>query len=180
MAPPVPRPSPEEVRKRIVTEMRDRVKLDDQQVARLNEIYDRTRQEFDALHKKASQESRAIWDRQKEEVQAMLRPDQVPLYEQVQKKGLSLDELYRRHSEFFGLHDVAEQLLDFDERMQAFRFHHLKLAQRIIGGDVAGTMGTPVEVLRQRMEHGALYKPLWEVRNTITAKHPAPEVGHGT
>jgi len=102
------------------------------------------------------------------------------LYQQVEKKGLTLDDLYHRHAEFFSLHEVAEQLLDFDERMQAFRFHHLKLAQRIIGGDVAGTMGTPVEVLRQRMEHGALYKPLWEVRNTITAKHPAPEAGHGT
>jgi tryptophan 2,3-dioxygenase len=54
--------------------------------------------------------------------------------------------------------------------MQIFRFHHLKLAQRIIGGEVVGTMGTPVEILRQRMEHGTLYKPLWEVRNQITAK----------
>ena len=31
-------------------------------------------------------------------------------------------------------------------------------------------MGTPVEILRQRMEHGTLYKPLWDVRNQITAK----------
>jgi len=31
-------------------------------------------------------------------------------------------------------------------------------------------MGTPVEFLRQRMEYGTLYKPLWEVRNQITAK----------
>src|SRR2546429_7169481 len=45
-----------------------------------------------------------------------------------------------------------------------FRFHHLKLAQRIIGGGVVGTMGTPVEVLHQRMEH-LYYKELWDVRN---------------
>ncbi len=91
-------------------------------------------------------------------------------FAQLEKAGLSVDDLYRRHTEFFGLHEVAEQLLDFDERMQTFRFHHLKLAQRIIGGEVVGTMGTPVEVLQQRMEHGTLYKPLWEVRNQITAK----------
>jgi hypothetical protein len=96
MAPPTPRPSPEEVRKRIVSEMRDRVKLDDQQVARLNQIYDRTRQDFDALHKKGSQESRALWDRQKEEIQAILRPDQIPLYEQYQKER---DEQRRRHQQ---------------------------------------------------------------------------------
>ncbi len=91
-------------------------------------------------------------------------------FAQLEKAGLSVDDLYRRHTEFFGLHEVAEQLLDFDERMQTFRFHHLKLAQRIIGGEVVGTMGTPVEVLQQRMEHGTLYKPLWDVRNQITAK----------
>jgi tryptophan 2,3-dioxygenase len=88
---------------------------------------------------------------------------------QLRNAGLSVDDLYRRHDEFFGLHDVAECLLDFDERVHLFRFHHLKLAQRIIGGGVIGTMGTPVEVLHQRMEH-LFYKDLWDVRNQITAK----------
>ncbi len=94
-------------------------------------------------------------------------------HEQLQRAGLTADDLYRRHEEFFGLHDVAERLVDFDERMQLFRFHHLKLAERIIGGRVVGTMGTPVEVLQQRMEHW-LYKDLWDVRNKITAATPAP------
>jgi len=88
---------------------------------------------------------------------------------QLQQAGLSVEDLYRRHEEFFGLHDVAERLMDFDERVHLFRFHHLKLAQRIIGGGVVGTMGTPVEVLHQRMEHH-FYKDLWDVRNQITAK----------
>jgi tryptophan 2,3-dioxygenase len=88
---------------------------------------------------------------------------------QLDKTGLSLDDMYRRHNEFFALHDLAECLLDFDERVHLFRFHHLKLAQRIIGGGVVGTMGTPVEVLNQRMEH-LFYKDLWNVRNQITAK----------
>jgi tryptophan 2,3-dioxygenase len=90
-------------------------------------------------------------------------------YAQLQKAGLSVDDVYRRHEEFFGLHDVAERLMDFDERVHLFRFHHLKLAQRIIGGGVVGTMGTPVEVLHQRMGH-LFYKELWDVRNQITAK----------
>jgi tryptophan 2,3-dioxygenase len=89
--------------------------------------------------------------------------------DQLQKARLSVMDLYRRHAEFFGLHDVAERLLDFDERMHLFRFHHLKLAQRIIGGGVIGTMGTPVEVLHQRMEH-LFYRELWDVRNQITER----------
>jgi tryptophan 2,3-dioxygenase len=87
--------------------------------------------------------------------------------EQLIGKGLTADAVYRRHEEFFGLHDVAERMLDFDERMQLFRFHHLKLAQRIIGGGVIGTMGTPVEVLQQRMQHVA-FRELWDLRNEIT------------
>ena len=89
--------------------------------------------------------------------------------EQLTVKKLTYDDVYRRHQELFGLHDLAERMLDFDERMQLFRFHHLKLAQRIIGGGVVGTMGTPVEVLQQRMQHLA-YRELWELRNQITSK----------
>ena len=88
---------------------------------------------------------------------------------QLQIAGVTVDEMYRHHQKHFGLHDVAESLLDFDERVQIFRFHHLKLAQRIIGGGVVGTMGTPVEVLHQRQEH-VFYKELWDARNEITAK----------
>ncbi|HLH19942.1 MAG TPA: hypothetical protein VKX45_22140 [Bryobacteraceae bacterium] len=81
-----PRPDPEEVRRRLISEMRDKVKLDDQQLAQLNRIYDQTRQRFDELHKKGSQESRALWEKQKEEIRAILRPDQIPLYDKYQKE----------------------------------------------------------------------------------------------
>jgi tryptophan 2,3-dioxygenase len=93
--------------------------------------------------------------------------------EQLQSKGVTPHDVYRRHEEFFGLHDVAERMLDFDERLQFFRFHHLKLAQRIIGAGVVGTMGTPVEVLQQRMQH-IVYKDLWDLRNEITTNTSAP------
>src|ERR1043166_9026541 len=37
---------------------------------------------------------------------------------QLEAAQLTPIEMYRRHTEFFGLHDVAERLLDFDERLQ--------------------------------------------------------------
>src|SRR5437764_11579797 len=43
--------------------------------------------------------------------------------EQLASQGLTADDIYRRHEEFFGLHDVAERMLDFDETMQLFRVH---------------------------------------------------------
>ena len=76
---------PEEIRKRRVAEMRDKIKLDDEQVAKLNVIYDHTRQQFHALKKKGDEEGHAIWDNQKEAVRAILKPEQMPLFEQFQK-----------------------------------------------------------------------------------------------
>lgn len=85
--------NPEEVRKQRMREMRERVQLDDAQFQRLGEIYDHTRQEFQALKKKGDEEGHQIWDKQREAVRAMLRPDQLPLYEQYQKE---MDELRRK------------------------------------------------------------------------------------
>lgn len=103
-------------------------------------------------------------------------------FHQLDKSKITVEEMYRRSSEFLSLHEVAEKLLDFDERIQLFRFHHMKLAHRIIGGDVLGTTGRPVDILRQRQEH-VLYKELWEVRNEITARVNAKtkmeDQGHG-
>jgi tryptophan 2,3-dioxygenase len=104
-------------------------------------------------------------------------------FSQVKKQKLTLDELYKRNAEFFALHEVAELLVDFDQRIQTFRFLHLKLAQRIIGGNVIGTGGNPVDILRQRQEH-VLYKELWDVRNRITEAVAAAtgedeNTGHG-
>jgi tryptophan 2,3-dioxygenase len=89
--------------------------------------------------------------------------------DQLDNTRITVEELYRRSADFLPLHEIAERLLDFDERVQLFRFHHMKLAHRIIGGDVLGTTGRSVDILRQRQEH-VLYKELWEVRNEITAR----------
>ena len=103
-------------------------------------------------------------------------------FHQLKLVGLTVEQMYRRHAEFFALHDLAEQLLDFDVRVQSFRFQHMKLAQRIIGGGVIGTAGTPVELLRQRQEYH-FYKELWDVRNQITeivnAARDTETSGHG-
>ena len=91
-------------------------------------------------------------------------------------------DIYRDPGKNFELHQIAEEMLDFDERLQLFRLHHLKLAERIIGPGVIGTSGVPVEILKQRMDH-TFFKPLWEVRNQITADANAAlaekSQGHG-
>jgi len=76
------RPDPEEVRKHIVADMRDRLKLDGQQVDQLQQIFDQTRDQFRQIHDKMNAEGEAIHTGQIEKVKAILRADQLALYDQ--------------------------------------------------------------------------------------------------
>jgi hypothetical protein len=74
------RPSPEEARKRYIDSIRAKVKLDEQQVEQVNQILDQTRAQFDQIRGKMHAEGQAIQNRQAEEITAILRDDQKPLY----------------------------------------------------------------------------------------------------
>jgi len=76
---------PEDVRKRIIDDMRVRLKLDKQQVEQLEQIMDQTREDFKELHSRLSTEGRTLHDRHTAEINEMLRPDQRPVYEQYRK-----------------------------------------------------------------------------------------------
>ena len=90
---------PEEVRKRRIAEMRAKVKLDEDQVAKLNLIYDNTRMQFETVKKRGDQEAHGIWEKQRDAVRAILRPDQLPLYEAHLKE---LDEMRAKRRQMEG------------------------------------------------------------------------------
>jgi tryptophan 2,3-dioxygenase len=81
--------------------------------------------------------------------------------------GLSLVEVYTRGREFDELYQLAELLIEWDERVIVWRVVHLKVVQRVIGAGVIGTQGTPVEVMG-RLMHKTYFPELWDVRNTLT------------
>ncbi|HET7137731.1 MAG TPA: tryptophan 2,3-dioxygenase family protein [Gaiellaceae bacterium] len=84
-----------------------------------------------------------------------------------ERAGLSLAEVYTRGREHDDLYNLAEQLIELDERITVWRVRHFKVVQRVIGGDVVGTQGTPVEIMG-RLIHHSLYPELWDVRNELT------------
>ena len=83
--------------------------------------------------------------------------------------GLSLLEVYTRGREHEDLYQLAEHLVEWDERVTMWRMRHLKVVERIIGGSVVGTQGTPVEVLGQLI-FTSFYPELWQIRNELTAQ----------
>jgi tryptophan 2,3-dioxygenase len=85
------------------------------------------------------------------------------------EQGLSLVDLYVRGRELEELYQVAEGLIEWDERVSVWRFRHYKVVARVIGDEVVGTQGTPVELLGGLIKN-KLYPELWQARNDLTAR----------
>lgn len=75
--------------------------------------------------------------------------------------GSAADPVYR----------LAEAIIEWDERISLWRVRHYKVATRIIGHDVIGTKGTPVEVLAKLVGH-RFFPELWQVRTGLTEHGP--------
>jgi tryptophan 2,3-dioxygenase len=102
----------------------------------------------------------------------------------VRGAGLDLVEVYvqgRQHEE---LYQLAEALIEWDERITMWRIRHYKVVARVIGDQVVGTQGTPVEVLGKMIHHN-FFPALWRARNQLTARAKEEEAaeselpGHG-
>lgn len=93
-------------------------------------------------------------------------------------RGVGLLDVYERASALDELYQLAEQMITWDERCILWRFHHLKVVERIIGGNVIGTQGTPVEVLGKRIDV-RFFPELWLVRDEITRRSKLGLDGHG-
>jgi tryptophan 2,3-dioxygenase len=86
----------------------------------------------------------------------------------LRERELDLVSLYVRGREHEDLYQLAEALVELDERAITWRVRHYKVVARIIGDKVVGTQGTPVEVLG-RLISKTFFPELWEVRNKLTA-----------
>ena len=84
-------------------------------------------------------------------------------------EGLSLADVYAQGRDREDLYQLAEALTDLDEWATTWRVRHFMVVERIIGGDVVGTQGTPVEMLGKLVER-KLYPELWKVRTELTNK----------
>ena len=65
------------------------------------------------------------------------------------------------------LFQLAEWMLELDEKVSLWRSRHFKVVERSIGSKVSGTQGTPVEVLA-KLNSFSFFPDLWEIRNEIT------------
>jgi tryptophan 2,3-dioxygenase len=87
----------------------------------------------------------------------------------VRKRQLTLEDVYVHGREHEDLYQLAEALTELDERLMLWRVRHYKVVSRIIGDEVVGTQGTPVELLGGLIKQ-TFFPELWAVRNRLTSR----------
>jgi tryptophan 2,3-dioxygenase len=85
----------------------------------------------------------------------------------LKQEKIDLITLFLNDRVYEDLYQLAEWLLELDERISLWRSRHFKVVARSIGQEVAGTQGTPVEVLA-RLNNFTFFPELWSVRTEIT------------
>jgi len=77
---------PEDVRKKNLTLMQTRMKLTDEQVSKINSIFDETRARFHEVRERYHPEMDKIQQEQRDKVRSFLSPDQRAEYEKMLKE----------------------------------------------------------------------------------------------
>jgi tryptophan 2,3-dioxygenase len=86
----------------------------------------------------------------------------------LERRALTMTEVYTRGREPANedVHQLAELLIEWDERIWVWRFRHYSVIARALGEDTVGTQGTPVQVLGKLIAQRQLPK-LWEARSRL-------------
>ena len=87
----------------------------------------------------------------------------------LEKRGVTLRQIYEepdRHPELF---NVAEALLEYDQQLQSWRMRHLLMVYRQIGAGTPSLKGKPSDLLAEGMKH-RFVPALWEVRDELFAE----------
>jgi hypothetical protein len=94
-----PRRESERFRKAMVEELTKRLNLDAGQVTQLQTILDGSRKAFQDFRERHKDEMSAIYDRQHEQIAAMLRPDQRNAYEKLRAEREAEMKKHEREEE---------------------------------------------------------------------------------
>jgi tryptophan 2,3-dioxygenase len=90
-----------------------------------------------------------------------------PAEEALRKAGLTPLDVERHPREHYPLHRLLQALLDYDAAFMKWRYTHLRLALRIIGGRVKSLKGVPVTQLEAGTRE-PLFPVLWDSISELT------------
>lgn len=82
----------------------------------------------------------------------------------------ALHELYRNPAANIVLYDLAEAFSEYELRFREWRFQHMQLVERIIGGRSAGTGGSAGSTYLGHTLQYRFFPELWAARDRLTTQ----------
>lgn len=74
--------------------------------------------------------------------------------------------VYQDVDTYWDLYQLAEKLVDIEDRLQQWRFHHMKTVERIIGHKTGTGGSSGVTYLKKVLDH-RFFPELWDVRTEL-------------
>jgi tryptophan 2,3-dioxygenase len=99
---------------------------------------------------------------------AVLARDVTQLHEPDDGVIEALVKLYRASDQHYAQFRLAEHLLQFDERFSLWRFHHVKMVERMIGS-LTGTGGSSGAKYLASTLSRRFFPEIWQVRDRLVA-----------
>lgn len=75
-------------------------------------------------------------------------------------------KVYRNVDQYWDLYELAEKLLDIEDRQQQWRFNHMKTVERVIGHKMGTGGSSGVSYLQKRLSH-RFFPELWNLRTQL-------------
>ncbi len=96
--------------------------------------------------------------------------DTAQLYAGDERVAEAIAGVYRKHDHHWPLFRLCEHFVEFDERFSLWRFHHVKMVERMIGGGM-GTGGSSGAKYLMATVSIRCFPDLWSVRDRLGATY---------
>jgi tryptophan 2,3-dioxygenase len=85
----------------------------------------------------------------------------------LERKKITIRDIYTQYQQHLDLHTLAEALMDFDDLFHKWRAHHMALVARTIGTESNSLKGLATQVLQKGVKT-RFFPELLEFRSTLT------------
>ena len=98
--------------------------------------------------------------------EAVLNRDITKAYESGETVEAAWIEVYRNPNQYWDLYELGEKLVDVEDRLQQWRFRHMKTIERIIGFKVGTGGSSGVSYLKKVLDQ-RFFPELWDLRTKL-------------
>lgn len=98
--------------------------------------------------------------------ESVLNRDITKAYEYDETVEAAWIEVYKNSNQYWDLYELGEKLVDIEDRLQQWRFRHMKTVERVIGFKVGTGGSSGVSYLKKVLDQ-QFFPELWDLRTKL-------------